>query len=62
MKHIFNKNNDFEKFFCVVLRIEFLIYFTCDFFYLIFKLIQISKKHIKKQKLITIYEKIFYID
>ena len=35
------------------------LYFTGAFFNLIFKLIQISKKHVKTQKLITIYEKFF---
>ena len=37
-----------KKNFCVVLRIEFLIYFTGAFFLnLIFKLKQFSEKHVK---------------
>jgi len=48
VKRIYLKNNAFEIFFCVVLRIEQLIDFTRAFFNLIFKLIQISKKTRKK--------------
>ena len=48
-----------KTFFRLVLRIELFTEFTRAFFNLIFKLIKISKKHVKKQKLITIYEKFF---